>query len=472
VADPAPSDPKGEELIAILRAVRERVRAGAGGPPCGPLSMPDLLPVMHARDAAEGKAAAIGTVNPRPPGLANNLVQRLKRMVARLLDWHVREQVEFNRAAVQGLDAVIEALNENNRALASLESSLRAMEQTIGPLRDLGPHWAEWRAGWERKLADAETRFLRSVAELQGAFQHRTSLMESSLREAARAQQAEYRTLLDSEALEVKRRAFAQLAEFQQRIWADVERVRADMERTVHAELRLLRQRAALPEAPPAPAPPAPACAARYDALKFAEKFRGSEEMVRERQRRYAPYFTGCRAVVDLGCGRGEFLEVMREAGIPARGIDLSPEAAALCRSKCLEAEAADLFAFLRAAEDESLDGVFAAQVVEHLPPAQLPELARLAAAKLERGGRIALETPNPECLAIYATHFYLDPTHRRPVPPPLLAFYLEEAGFGQIRVERLSPAVESMPALAALPEAIREDFFGALDYVIFARRL
>ena len=85
---------------------------------------------------------------------------------------------------------------------------------------------------------------------------------------------------------------------------------------------------------------------------------------------------------------------------------------------------------------------------------------------------RMAIETPNPECLAIFATHFYLDPTHTRPIPAPLLRFYLEEAGFGSVQIERLAPAVESMPALAELPPAFRDAFFGGLDYAIVARKL
>ena len=88
--------------------------------------------------------------------------------------------------------------------------------------------------------------------------------------------------------------------------------------------------------------------------------------------------------------------------------------------------------------------------MVEHLPPERLPEMIRLCASRLARDGVIAIETPNPECLAIFATHFYLDPTHTRPVPHPLLAFYLEEFGMGRIEVRRLSPAVESMPSLAS----------------------
>ena len=84
----------------------------------------------------------------------------------------------------------------------------------------------------------------------------------------------------------------------------------------------------------------------------------------------------------------------------------------------------------------------------------------------------IAIETPNPECLAIFATHFYLDPTHTRPVPHPLLAFYMEEYGLGRIGVQKLSPASDSMPSLNDLPASFRDAFFGGLDYAIFSRKL
>jgi SAM-dependent methyltransferase len=163
---------------------------------------------------------------------------------------------------------------------------------------------------------------------------------------------------------------------------------------------------------------------------------------------------------------------VFRQSGIQAAGIDLNDDSLALCRAKGLQVESADLYAYLRALPDSSLGGMVCSQVVEHLPPDRLPELIQLAHAKLRTGGLLAIETPNPECLAIFATHFYLDPTHRHPIPPALLSFYLEEAGFGRIEVERLSPATETMPSLKELPEAFQKEFFGALDYAVFARKL
>ena len=489
-ADSRP-DREAEELAAVIQAIQERVRSRhPGGTGAGfNIALPDLMEVVHARDAALAKVAAIGTVNPRPPGPINSLIQWSKRLIARALDWHVRDQVEFNRGVMAAIEALLGVLDENNRALAALsgecaarieaaraamESALAetrksmndlarqaaALQQEAQELKDIRKHWAEWRAEWERKLSINEIQFLRSAADLQTGFQHRVTLMENNLRELAQTQHAAFEQALNRSAEEI-----------QKKLWADLEKVRLEYERLIHHELRIVRQRGAAQAAgavPPSPAPSAPA----LDWLQFADKFRGPEEYVRECQRIYVPYFEDCREVLDIGCGRGEFLEVMKQAGVAARGIDLSAEAVALCRAKGLEAETADLYQYLDALPDASLDGIFSAQVIEHLPPERLPEFIRLAAAKLRHGGKLAIETPNPECLAIFATHFYLDPTHTRPVPPALLSFYLVEAGFGRIEVRKLSPAVNSCEALKQLPAAVRDALFGEMDYAALARKV
>jgi O-antigen chain-terminating methyltransferase len=162
----------------------------------------------------------------------------------------------------------------------------------------------------------------------------------------------------------------------------------------------------------------------------------------------------------------------MREAGVPAKGIEASEESVGYCRSVGLDVTQADLFTYLGEQAETSLDGIFCSQVVEHLPAGRIPELIRLCASRLSTGGILAIETPNPECLAIFGTHFYLDPTHTRPVPSQLLAFYMEEFGMGRIEVHRRAPAVESMPEIGELPAAFREKFFGGLDYAIIAYKL
>jgi O-antigen chain-terminating methyltransferase len=462
------------ELIAMLQAVRDRVRArnpqtaagGADGRDGVPLA--DLSPLLHARDAAMGKVAAIGSVNPRRGGPLNALVQGWKKLVARALDWHVREQVEFNRQTVACVDAALEALNENNRALVELANRIAAAHALAQPMaeemKDIRDHWIEWRGEWERKLERNEIQYLRGVADLYGAFQHRADMADAGWRDSLLAQNQTFHAELRKSADEIQRR-----------LWADMERFRAEYERIIHAELRTVRQRAHIRAAGPGEprlSLPTPALEFDFDYGKFAGKFRGPEEYVKAGQQIYLPDFSGRGNVLDIGCGRGEFLETMREAGVTARGIDLSEESVALCRAKGLQAEVADLFVHLNDLPEASLDGVFCAQVVEHLPPGRLPKMIELCASRLARGGVIAIETPNPECLAIFATHFYLDPTHTRPVPAALLSFYMEEFGIGRIEMRKLAQAVESMPSLAELPPAFRESFFGALDYAIVGKKL
>jgi 2-polyprenyl-3-methyl-5-hydroxy-6-metoxy-1,4-benzoquinol methylase len=470
---------KAEEITEVIREIRARVRARHPEGSVAGVALPDLMPVLRARDAAEAKVASIGTVNPRRPGPFNALIQSVKRLVARLLDWHVREQVEFNRSMVSAVDAVLEALDENNRALARLAASdedlkaallarldsteqrLESALQEARELKDIRSHWAQWRQEWEAKLSVNEVQFLRSVADLQAGFTHRATLMEANFRDLSKSQHKDFTLALERSALDI-----------QERLWADLDKIRLEFERLIHAELRLARQRAAL--APPEQAPAAIARVAEpaFDFLWFAERFRGSQEHVRNRQKFYVPFFKECGRVLDLGCGRGEFLELMKEAGIEAGGVDISEECVALCRSKGLRAEKSDLFVYLNGLAGAALDGAFLAQVVEHLPPERIPELIRLASVRLARGGLLAIETPNPECLAVFATHFLLDPSHTRPIPPALLHFYMEEAGFGKIEIHRLSPAVESLPALASLPQDFRDAFFGGLDYAILGRKL
>lgn len=103
-----------EEIAAVVQEIRQRVRARyekqVEGLP--DFCLPSLTPLNHARDAAEGRVAAIGTVNPRPPGLANSMIQGVKKLVARALTWHVREQIEFNRAVIEYMDRIVPVLND------------------------------------------------------------------------------------------------------------------------------------------------------------------------------------------------------------------------------------------------------------------------------------------------------------------------------------------------------------------------
>ena len=236
-------DDKAQELTALVQEIRDRVRARypeSGGRLNVAL---DLMPLIHARDAAEAKVAAIGTVNPRRGGPLNALAQVAKKLVSRALDWHVREQVEFNRQVMACVEATLEALNETKRTLMRMDPD---------DVRDLRSHWTQWRTEWEQKLFINETQFLRGVADLQGSFQHRATMMEATFRDLSRAQHADYLAALERSTTEL-----------QKRFWEEAAKARREYERLIHEELRIVRQRAgSAPQqeqaAVPAPAKPAP----------------------------------------------------------------------------------------------------------------------------------------------------------------------------------------------------------------------
>jgi O-antigen chain-terminating methyltransferase len=467
-----------EQIASVVEGIREKVRSRhekrvAEIPD---FELPVLDPLGNARDAALGKSAAIGTVNPRRPGLVNYTIQGVKKTVARALNWFVRDQVDFNHTVIDYMDRNIEVQIEQNYNLLRIAKGLEARSSEVD---DLVKHWNTWRPVWEEKLTQAEIRFLQSLRDVESAARDR----DAASRDGALKMHQDYQDAL--------RRAVDQI---QQKHWDDLSRLKAEQEHLIHTELRLIRRRASA-EAPAAPAglserPVASGPGAggavngggrqefppSFDYSRFEERFRGGEAYVREAQQFYLPYFKDCRRVLDLGCGRGEFLEVLSQAGVEAAGVDADPEAAAACRGKGLAAEQGDLFAYLAGQAEGSLDGIFCAHVVEHLSPPRVPELVALAAEKMAPGGILAIETPNPGCLAIFARDFYLDPTHLRPVPANQLHFYFEEAGLVDLAIRELHPAAEVYVEIAAIDQVealrgFRRKFFGGLDYAIFGRK-
>ena len=757
-----------QEIEAAVAKIRDRVqeRYRKTVEDLDGFTLPPLDPLGHARDAAEGKAAAIGRVNPRRGGPVNNAIQYAKRLVARCLNWFVRDQIDYNRAVVVYMERVIETLIEQNynllrvargvvdaqRSAAELNEGQQDIRRELNEgqqdirreltelnetQRDMLKHWRNWRPEWEKRLTDNEIKFLHMVREIEGAarqreeaaqaaaakmrqeltdneikFLHVLREIEDAARQREEAAQAaakmrqeltdneikflhmlreiedaarrheetaqaaaakmhqeysallaqstdalqkqfwadmerqrteqeksseetaqaaaakmrqeltdneikflhmlreiedaarqreetaqaaaakmhqeltdneikflhmlreiedaarrheetaqaaaakmhrEYSALLAQSTDALQKQFWADMARqrteqeksseetaqaaaakmrqeltdneikflhmlreiedaarrheetaqaaaakmhqeysallaqstgaLQKQFWADMARQRTEQEKSIHTELRLIRQRSsrtATATAPPPPAPAADGTAAAilpFDYGRFQERFRGSEEYVAKSQSQYLEICRGLAPVADLGCGRGELLELFQAEGVECLGVDSDPDAAGACRDKGLNAEAGDLFEFLRRQEDGSLGAIVSAHVVEHLPPLRLPEIVELAAAKLKPAGILALETPNPACLAIFSGDFYLDPTHRRPAPAQQLRFYMEESGLGGVEVRELNPAYETIPELAGLREdpaagPFVEKFFGGLDYVIWGKKL
>ncbi len=174
--------------------------------------------------------------------------------------------------------------------------------------------------------------------------------------------------------------------------------------------------------------------------VELERLFRGSQEEIRDRLRPYLGYLEGRSPVLDLGCGRGESLEILRDHGIGGRGVDSSAEMVAQCAEKGLEATQGDLFETLASTEPSSLGAVVSFHVIEHLPAESLDRLVRLAWGALRPGGVLVLETPNPLSVVVAARNFWLDPTHRRPVHPSSLKLSYELAGYEPVVQLDLQP--------------------------------
>ena len=226
--------------------------------------------------------------------------------------------------------------------------------------------------------------------------------------------------------------------------------------------------------APPATVAAQPAAAALPDYFAFESRMRGSVEAIRDRQRRYVEDFREAAPVLDIGCGRGELLQLLREAGVAARGIDADADMVAYARGDGLDVEQADLVEYLERVDEGSLGGIFMGQVVEHLPPGVLVRSLGLAARKLRPGGVLVAETINP-LSPLALRHYFADLTHAQPLVPETLQLLARQSGFADTEVRYLNEPAERLtepddPVIAANVRRLNELLFAPLDYALIAR--
>lgn len=210
----------------------------------------------------------------------------------------------------------------------------------------------------------------------------------------------------------------------------------------------------------------------RIDAfyLELERRFRGTERDIAARVRHYLPFVLGSEVnspVLDLGCGRGEWLAAVKEEGLDASGVDLSPINADYCRLKKLQVVAGDAIGHLAGLAENSIGTISAFQLVEHLPFAELLKLTDEILRVLKPGGMLIYETPNPENLLVATQSFWVDPTHVHPLPPALLEFLVMQAGLVDIQVHRLHPDLSKKAA----DETLTELLSCSRDYAVVARK-
>ena len=205
-----------------------------------------------------------------------------------------------------------------------------------------------------------------------------------------------------------------------------------------------------------------------YVALE--DRFRGSREDIKKRFEIYLPYVETVRdgLVIDLGSGRGEWLELLREATITARGVEQNRISIEKGRERGLEIVDGDAFVHLRSLPDGSVAAVTGFHIVEHMPIDALVSLLDQVMRVLRPGGLVIFETPNPENVLVGSNFFYLDPTHHHPLPSELMEFLLESRGFERIEVLNLHPwDAGRVAGEGELAERFNGFFFGPMDYAI-----
>jgi SAM-dependent methyltransferase len=346
------------------------------------------------------------------------------------------------------LDRLAAATPADPSSPAALGASLRRMHQTKGVT---GDHEISVRDG---ALAPVKQAVKRGTRKATRWYVERLAVDVREFNDAATAAAdslAAWAAVLE-----------ARLGRFEEAQAAVAATMRADVDRGLAAlsdrigrlERASARRAGRATPSGGAPAPPDTAAAAApatwasgegagpvhdFDYFAFEATMRGSREEITRRQAAYVTLFESVDDIVDVGCGRGEFLELLRGAGKRARGVDVDPDMVDQCRAAGLDVEQRDAVEWLAAAEPGSLGGVFAAQVVEHLLPAVLVAFLEAARRALAPGGVIVLETINPTSLSALRNYF-ADLTHSQPLVPETLRFLVESAGFANARIELTSP--------------------------------
>lgn len=221
-----------------------------------------------------------------------------------------------------------------------------------------------------------------------------------------------------------------------------------------------------------------------YQALE--DTFRGSFEDIQGRLRLYLADVSGVVGshgrVLDIGTGRGEWLELLAQAGISAYGVDTNAKAVARCHARGLDVVHADALQHIAAAPDASLAVITGFQFAEHIPFHALLDLVDHAARVLQPGGLLIFETPNPSNVLVGAATFYLDPTHERPLHPLFLQFLLSARGFSDVELRYLNPNTSplewspefddaAVKPLQPILDRLNDILFGPQDFAVLGRR-
>ncbi len=371
-----------------------------------------------------------------------------QRFNSALVD-HVNRNVPRERAVSEAIESAIGLVRRHIEESVHFQSALVLYLQALTPYVDTKDH--EFAGLAKRTAEDAQQALARLDDVTRGLAAGLSGLSDEVLKryDSLRSRDQRYDTRLTDlgTALSVVQQGALTL--------------RRELARGLTAPVAALAGTPADTPAPPTPPPDTGQQMLASDRLRsqqyagFEDLFRGSEDEISGRMSDYVTIFQGASDVLDVGCGRGEFLELLRAAGITARGVDQNHEMVERCRAKGFDVAETDGLAFLLASRPGSLGGLIATQVVEHLQPDYLLRFLTAAADALRPGAPLVLETINPACWSAFFDSYIRDLTHVRPVHPDTLKFLVMAAGFSDAAVQWRSPYPDG-GKLERQPDAVR----------------
>jgi len=433
------ADRRYNEALSELDAAIQAVPAFPHPPPA-----PDetqITPLNASWEILAARPAPGSGWRGRVAGLVWRLVEpslaRQQAFNAALVD-HVNRNVMPQREVPKSIETTVAVLREQVEKLVRFESRMIVFLQQITPFVDTKDY--EFRGLGQRVVEDvveahAETaRILRGLAATVG------SVSDDMLKRWER--------------YEGLRTSIATLQQSVHALTRELESLTAGTSSTVRPP------QTGMPVAPvTSDATPSYALSASrlqsHKYLGFEDAFRGDPALIRARQQEYLPVFRGRSDVLDVGCGRGEFLQLLKDAGVTARGIDMNHAMVLHCADKGLDAREGDALAYLRGLPADALGGLMAAQVVEHLQPDYLLALLQEAFRTLRPGSPIALETINVASWSAFFSSYVRDVTHARPLHPDTLRFFVLATGFLDAEL-RFSSPLPPEEVLQSSPREVR----------------
>jgi SAM-dependent methyltransferase len=493
------------EIERARREIAETIRARVGDLASGEGATRSsregtVLEMPRLRDGARSlrmTSNLVGEMPPEPPTLRGRVGSWLIRSIRRALFWYTPRIVEFQQNVSRAIEQEVEAIEEIARENEALRLRIAEMETDRLAIKSSLTKEIIARRAVER-WAGSEVTFLReAVRDIKAEL---NSLTEGAMRALESRLLAEVASTVRSVDA-VAAQAAESHAALEERIRAVVDQQEADRDQW-HG---LLEQEAVAREAVAAGMT---AGASRSDTLErrlsqrlgemnatelagivrgkdhqfdamyltFEDQFRGRRDDIKDRLRVYLPFLEAHNIgrkgmpILDVGCGRGEWLELLRDHGLDARGVDASRSMVARCLEHKLPVTQGDAVAFLRGLAPDSVGCVSGFHIIEHLPFASLINLIDEAVRVLKPGGIVIFETPNPANVLVATERFYYDPTHRNPLPSPLMRFVAEQRGLCRVEVLELNPWPEAFhlrePGSAAAGR-LDELFYGPQDYAI-----